>query len=137
MKPMRAYLMLEALIGGAVLAVALSTTIALVGEYRRQTSTAVRRAEASQIALMYADQVMGMPNAATSSGAFATVPGHPNFKFKWALATPNPDPRTLSTPNLLSATDLLEITVEVQFLDNNGATTSILYKRLKRKGQLS
>ena len=137
MKPWRGYLLMEALVGGAVLAIALATTISLVGEYRRETSTAVRRAEASQIALMYADQVMGLPNAAASSGAFANVPGHQNFQFRWGLATPNPDPRTLSTPNLLSATELLEITVEVQFIANDGSPTSIIYKRLKRKGQMS
>jgi hypothetical protein len=109
-KLLRGYLILEAMVGGAIVAVALGTCIGLIGHYRLKTSMAIRRAEASQIAIAEADKLM--TRATTGSAALAPVPNHPGFRSSWAV-----DPSGIegnSVPPIVAG-DLFEIVVRVEF----------------------
>ena len=123
----RGYIMLEALISGALLAVVLGTTLSLIASYRVEVTMAARRAEASSLAMATADELMARPHT-TGSQALTAVSNHPGFRVAWTIANAS----TSSTPALPSANSLHRITVTVEYPSSQGPQTMII-ERLKRK----
>ncbi len=123
----RGYIMLEALVSGALLAVVLGTTLSLIGSYRVEVTMAARRAEASSLAMATADELMARPHT-TGSQALASVANHPGFRVGWTIA----NAATTSTPPLPSASALHRISVTVEYPTSQGPQTMVI-ERLKRK----
>lgn len=125
----RGYVLLEALISGALLAVVLSTTLSLVAAYRVEVTMAARRAEASALAMGVADELMARPHTTGIQGLSA-VPGHPGFRSAWAIA--NAGLQMSSTPPLPSINAVHKITVTVEYPTGQGPKTMVI-ERLKRR----
>lgn len=128
MKP-RGYIMLEAVISGGLLAVALGTTMSLIAAYRVEVTMAARRAEASSLAMAVADELMARTHT-TGSQALAPVPGHAGFRSGFTIA--NAGLAASSTPPLAALDGLHKITVTVEYPSSRGPQT-LVYERLKRK----
>lgn len=140
----RGYILLESAVAGGILAVALSTSVAIVAHYRRETTLAARIQEASAIAIAKADAVVGagLSNASPPadqaltavdadphlSGASAQE-RHPGFRVGYTSVPAGLE--TDSTPNLLSATSLIELIVTVEYPSTDGPRT-VEFRRLKR-----
>ena len=125
----RGYILFEALISGALLAVALGTTLSLISAYRVEVTMAARRAEASALAMATADELMARPHT-TGSQALAAVPGHSGFQSSWVIVSAGL--QGSSTPPLTSANELHKITVTVEYPTSQGPKTLVI-ERLKRR----
>ncbi|OGQ25253.1 MAG: hypothetical protein A2138_05160 [Deltaproteobacteria bacterium RBG_16_71_12] len=123
----RGYIMMEALISGALLAVVLGTTLSLIASYRVEVTMAARRAEASALAMATADELMARSHT-TGVQALAAVPGHPGFRSGWTIATT----ALPSTPPLPGANAVHRITVTIEYPSGQGTKTLVI-ERLKRK----
>jgi hypothetical protein len=123
----RGYIMLESLVAGGIVSVALATSITLVASARFETSMAARRAEASQIALATADALMSQSSAATQTAT--AVPGHPGLSVAFTVAAASLAGN--STPALESNNRLHQITVTVTYPTSQG-TAQFVYHRLRR-----
>lgn len=124
---MRGYIMLEALISGALLAVVLGTTLSLIAAYRVEVTMAARRAEASALAMGVADELMARPHTTGSQG-LTEVPAHPGFRSAYVIAgTALP-----SNPPLPGANAVHKITVTVEYPTGQGPKTMVI-ERLKRR----
>lgn len=123
----RGYVMLEALISGALLAVVLGTTLSMIAGYRVEVTMAARRAEASSLAMATADELMARPHT-TGSQALAAVTGHPGFRSSWTIA----NMALPSTPPLPGASAVHRITVTVEYPTGQGPKTMTI-QRLKRR----
>lgn len=126
--PSRGYLLLEAMIGGVLLAVALTSAMGLLGFYRRETTMAARRAEASAIAIGVADELVTR-DFGVGFQVPTAVPDHRGFTTAWTITESGLEGS--STPALGSASELHLIDVIVTFPSTDGPA-SINYQRLKR-----
>jgi hypothetical protein len=61
----RGYMLIETMIGAAVLAAALATSMTFIGDARYETGAASNRAQASSLAMAAADALVGMPHSLT------------------------------------------------------------------------
>ncbi len=125
----RGYILFESLISGALLAVALGTTLSLIANYRVEVTMAARRAEASALAMATADELMARPHTTGSQGLTA-VPGHSGFRSAWTIISAGL--QASSTPPLTSANAVHKITVTVEYPTSQGPKTMVI-ERLKRK----
>lgn len=123
----RGYIMLEALISGALLAVVLGTTLSLIASYRVEVTMAARRAEASALAMATADELMARPHG-TGMQALTSVSTHPGFRVGWSIGTT----ATSSTPPLPGGNALHLIRVTVEYPTSQGPQSMVI-ERLKRK----
>lgn len=127
----RAYVMMEAMIGGALLAVALTSAMSFVGFYRRETTVAARRAQASSIATTVTDELVSRDFGVVAPVGPIPYPGHPGFTYSYRITQSGI--HNDSTPPLTNADELHLISVTVTFKGSNNATTSLTYERYKRK----
>jgi hypothetical protein len=119
---------MEAAIAGALLAVALTTTISLIGSARATTSFAARRGQASALAVAKADELMSKVGNETQALA-AVGPAHPNFEWEWTVVDAS-DVAANSTPALRAGRlSLISVTVEFPSISGRERFT---YERLRR-----
>ena len=123
------YVMLEAMVSGALLAIALGTAMSFVGHFRVETTMASRKAEASTIASGVADELVARPFGIASQG-FVAVAGHAGFQDSWDISQSGLQGN--STPALLGPDELHIITVNVKYPTQTG-TATLTYQRLKRR----
>lgn len=123
----RGYIMLEALIGGGIVSVALATTFAIIAGARVDASAAIRRAEASALAIGTADRLMA---STSTAGQSPTAVGTRGLRVGYTIV-PN-SAHALSTPQLTSASPIDRITVTVEFPTQRG-TDTLTYERLRRR----
>lgn len=126
----RGYILLETVIAGGIVSIALATSVTMIASSRYETSMAARRAEASSLALGLADQLMTSTTSSTSQPLTA-VPDHSGFRAGFTVA-PATAVRNASVPPLGSddAIDLIQVTVE--YPTSRGPQTFV-YQRLRRK----
>jgi hypothetical protein len=125
----KAYVMIEAMIGGALLAVALASAMSLMAFYRRETTASARKAVASAIALGITNELVTRPFG-SGSASVAAYPGYPGFSTQWSVTQDGV--HLLSVPALTNIDELHLITVTVYFQTSDG-TSSLTYQRYKRQ----
>lgn len=130
-KRTRAYVMMEAMIGGALLAVALTSAMGFVGFYRRETSVAARKAQASSIAMTVAEELLARDFGTLGSRAPGPYPGHPGFTYQWTITQSGLEAQ--STPPLTNANELHLVTVTVTFRGSDNQPQTLTYQRYKRR----
>lgn len=128
MRLKRAYIMLEALMAGGIVAVGLGTTITLIAGSRYDSSTAARRAEASAYAMALADSVMS--SSTTTAVPLSEVPDHNSMKAGLVIEE-TPLLASSSVPPLQSSSRLHKIVVTVEFATGRGPQR-LVYERLRR-----
>ena len=113
MKKPRGYLLLEAMIAGAVVAVTLLIALDFAAKSRADTSAAGQRQVASTLARAQTDTIISaLPTATADQVAFAAVAGMPGLRMKWTTTT-DAVLGTLSTPPI--ATPIKQVTVTVEY----------------------
>jgi hypothetical protein len=125
----RAYILLETLVAGGIVSIALATSVTIIAAARFETSLSTRRAEASALALGIADGLMSSSTA--TSQPLTDVPNHPGLKASFTI-TSSSALQTASVPALAQADGVEEITVVVEYPTTRTRET-LTYQRLRRK----
>lgn len=125
----KGYILLETVIAGGIVSIALATSVTMIASSRFETSMAARRAEASSLALGLADQLMTQTGSV--SQPLTAVAGHKGFRVGFDVTSAT-GLRTASEPEL-AADDTLELVrITVEYPSSRGPQT-FLYERLRRR----
>jgi hypothetical protein len=124
-----AYILLETVLAGGIVSIALGTTITIIASSRYETSQSTRRAEASALALGIADGLMGA--GATANQGLAPVVNHPGFRAGFTISADGAV-QVASVPALSANDSVEQIVVTVEYPTTNGKDT-LVYQRLRRK----
>ncbi len=125
----RAYILLETVIAGGIVSIALATSVTMIASSRYETSMAARRAEASSLALGIADELMAGTELA--SQGLTPVPTHKGFRTAFSVAR-SASVKAASVPALAADDSVDLIVVTVEYPTSRGAAT-FRYERLRRK----
>ncbi len=125
MRVKRAYIMLETVVAGAIVAIGLGTTISLIAGARFEASMAAKRAEASAWAMTVADSVMA--TSSTTGQPLTPVPNHIGLKSGYTIALDSG--MAQSIPALTDPIHRIVVTVE--FTTSQGPA-QLVYERLRR-----
>ena len=125
----RGYILLETLIAGGIVSIALATSVTMIASSRFETSMAAKRSEASSLALGIADRLM--TGTTVDAQALSAVPNHSGFRAGFDVVEA-PGVRTASVPALAADDSLNLITVTVEYPTSRGPETFV-YQRLRRR----
>ncbi len=135
----RGYILLETLIAGGIVSIALATSVTMIASSRFEASMAAKRAEASSLALGIADGLMTGKTAA--SQALGPVSNHPGFQAGFDVIDSSNTVRvsdgatiplkSASVPALAADDSMHLITVTVEYPTSQGPATFV-YQRLRR-----
>ncbi|MDP2345694.1 MAG: hypothetical protein Q8O67_32425 [Deltaproteobacteria bacterium] len=125
----RGYILLETVIAGGIVSIALATSVTMVASSRFESSMAAKRSEASSLALGIAEQLM--TGSEVGSQAMAPVPNHAGFRAGFDVVE-TPALRSASVPALASDDSIDLITVTVEYPTSRGPATFV-YQRLRRQ----
>ncbi|MDP2340081.1 MAG: type II secretion system protein [Deltaproteobacteria bacterium] len=126
----RGYLLFEVLIGGAILAIVLGTSIDLLVSARRDATLASKRQEATALARAKAHELWGDPQVVSTQSIIDVGPAFPGLKWSWNVAQSGLQAR--SSPVLATNDTLHEITVRVEYPTARGRATAE-FRSLKAK----
>lgn len=126
---MKGYILLETVIAGGIVSIALATSVTMIASSRYETSMAARRAEASSLALGMADQLMTATGLETQP--LAAVTGHSGFRAGYTVSS-GAALKSASTPPLAANDSVEVIQVTVEYPTSRGPETFV-YERLRRK----
>jgi hypothetical protein len=124
----RGYLLVEAMVAGACLAVILSTTLAFLGDARAKGIYAGRRSSAVSLARQKMDALTGIPLLLESMDAAPSAVDeirYPGIKWGWTVTEKTTDFDALS-PVDMAAVKLFEIQVDVIYPTAQGSKTYTL-----------
>ncbi len=127
---MKGYILLETVIAGGIVSIALATSVTMIASSRYETSMAARRAEASSLALGMADQLMTATGNENQPMA-AVGPTHGGFRAGYVV-TSGAAVQNASTPPLAANDSVELIQVTVEYPTSRGPETFV-YERLRRK----
>lgn len=113
-----AYLVLEAMVGGALLGAAMAITLAMLLDGRTAMSFAANRASAAALGRAKADELASSSTCVGSSALVNVGADYPGFQWSWSAA--NAASMTASTPAL--STELLcDATVTLEYPAKKGS----------------
>lgn len=129
-KQPRGYLLIEAMVAGALLATLLGAAFAYIADGRAQVNEAANRAIAVSLAQDKVDELMADGSRATVEEASETpVPGYPQFKRTWEVTSASIWDQ--SAPPLPNSNALHEIRVTVSYPVRDG-TDSVTLRTFRR-----
>jgi hypothetical protein len=115
-------LLIEVLLGGAVLAIVLTTSIDLLAAARREAAMSARRQEATTLARSKAHELWGDAQVVTSQSLIDVGPQFPGLKWSWVVQQSGMTAR--SSPVLRTNDSLHEIIVQVEYPTATGRLTA-------------
>jgi type II secretory pathway pseudopilin PulG len=128
----RAYLMLETLIGSAIIAVILGTLITHLAGARRQASANSHETVATYLLQTKADEIVAGPHIIQTQAAFIPVDEvrYPGFRWRWS-SVQVPSLQNASIPPLRSADTLHEVVVELEYPGARNLPVTRQFRRYK------
>ena len=112
------YLLLEALIAGAVLAVALSAAVSFIANSRFETTMSARIGEASGLAEQKVAELLAGPQVTVALTGPVSFVDHPGFEVSWEVRQSGLESKSI--PVLIDADALHELVVQISYPSSRG-----------------